>query len=213
MTRNTLRIKVCGMLHTDNIAAVAALRPEYMGFIFYAKSPRYVAALDPKKLSYALPSEVRRTGVFVNTPLKEILQTAERYDLNTLQLHGTESPETCQELRNLGYEIIKVFSVEREADLLVTTLYEECCDLFLFDTRTPDHGGSGVRFDWHILESYNGETPFFLSGGISPLDAHEISKLNHPRLYGVDLNSRFEIEAGLKNTDLLERFIKTIRTQ
>lgn len=208
MECKTLKIKVCGMLDPKNIAAVAKLRPDYMGFIFYDKSPRYAASLDPS----ILPPEIRRTGVFVDASFKQILHTAERYGLHTLQLHGNESPETCSKLQAAGYEVIKVFSVEREADMMKTVFYEEPCDLFLFDTRTPGHGGSGRRFDWNILDAYTGKTPFLLSGGISPFDANEILNLSHPMLYGIDLNSRFEIEAGLKNTELLERFIKTIRS-
>lgn len=208
MEAKTLKIKICGMLHPENISAVAKLRPDYLGFIFYNKSPRYAASLGPS----ALPPDIRRVGVFVDTPAKKILHTAKRYGLHTLQLHGNESPESCSKLRTAGYEVIKVFSVEREADLMKTVFYEESCDLFLFDTRTPGHGGSGRRFDWNILDAYTGKTPFLLSGGISPFDADEILKIDHPMLYGIDLNSRFEIEAGLKNTELLERFIKTIRS-
>lgn len=208
MVNKTLRIKVCGMLDPKNIAAVAKLRPDYMGFIFYDKSPRYAASLAPS----VLPPDIRSVGVFVDTPAKQIPHTAERYGLQTIQLHGNESPETCSKLRKAGYEVIKVFCVEREADLMKTVFYEESCDLFLFDTHTPVHGGSGRRFDWNILDAYTGKTPFLLSGGISPFDADEILKIDHPMLYGIDLNSRFEIEAGLKNTELLERFIKTIRS-
>lgn len=208
MECKTLKIKVCGMLHPENISAVAKLRPDYLGFIFYNKSPRYAASLDPS----SLPPDIRRVGVFVDTSTKQILPTAERYGLQTLQLHGNESPETCSKLQAAGYEVIKVFSVEREADLMKTVFYENTCDLFLFDTRTPGHGGSGRQFDWKVLSAYIGKTPFLLSGGISPFDTDEILKIEHPMLYGIDLNSRFEIEAGLKNTELLERFIKTIRS-
>lgn len=208
MKDNTLKIKVCGMIYPENISAVAKLRPDYMGFIFYDKSPRYAGSLDPA----ALPPNIKRVGVFVDAPKEQILRTAEQYRLRTLQLHGSESPETCSKLQTAGYEVIKVFSVEREADLMKTAFYEESCDLFLFDTRTPTHGGSGRRFDWSILNAYCGKTPFLLSGGISPCDTDEILKTLHPMFYGIDLNSRFEIEAGLKNTELLERFIKTIRS-
>lgn len=196
------------MLFPENIIEAAALEPDYMGFIFYPKSPRYAGALDPA----VLPDNVCRVGVFVNAPLSEIGNTAERYGLQTVQLHGSESPETCQALREKGYEIIKAFGIETTDDFKQTVPYEDSCDLFLFDTRTPAHGGSGRRFDWHILDFYNGNTPFLLSGGISPEDAEEILNIRHPCLYGIDLNSRFEIEAGLKNTGLLERFIKTIRS-
>lgn len=205
---NKLKIKVCGMRDPENIAAVAKLEPDYMGFIFYPPSPRYAGSANLP----ALPQKIRKTGVFVDTPLSEIRKTAERHALHTLQLHGGESPETCRTLREAGYEIIKVFGIETAVDFVQTTDYAACCDLFLFDTRTPGHGGSGRRFDWRILDGYTGRTPFLLSGGIAPADTNEILNLNHPLLYGIDLNSRFEIEAGLKNTESLERFIKIIRS-
>lgn len=196
------------MRDPENITQVAALKPDYMGFIFYEKSPRYAATLNPA----ALPDHVRRVGVFVNASTPEIENRAEQYGLQALQLHGSESPETCQALRAKGYEIIKAFGIETAADLAQTAEYAECCDLFLFDTRTPAHGGSGLRFDWRILDLYNGKTPFLLSGGISDKNALEILNIEQPGFYGVDLNSRFEIEAGLKDAGLLERFIKTIRS-
>lgn len=196
------------MLFPQNTTVVAALKPDYMGFIFYPKSPRYAGALDPA----TLPDQVRRVGIFVNASLSEIERTAERYGLQTVQLHGSESPETCQALREKGYEIIKAFGIATADDLLQTTPYESFCNFFLFDTRTASHGGSGQRFDWRVLDLYNGKTPFLLSGGITPDDTEEILNISHPQFYGIDLNSRFEIEAGLKNTELLERFIKTIRS-
>ncbi|WP_298062378.1 phosphoribosylanthranilate isomerase [uncultured Rikenella sp.] len=205
---NNLKIKVCGMRDPANISAVAKLRPDYMGFIFYERSPRYAASLAPS----ALPQEVRRVGVFVNAPTTEIAGTAERYGLHAVQLHGSESPESCRRLREMGYEVIKAFGIETAADFAQTAGYAACCDLFLFDTRTPKHGGSGDRFDWRLLDGYTGHVPFLLSGGIAPTDTDAISILNHPMLYGIDLNSRFEIEAGLKNTELLEHFIQTIRS-
>lgn len=208
MSVNHLKIKICGMLNPKNITAVAALKPDYMGFIFYPKSPRYAGELDPSML----PDNVRRVGVFVNASAPEIENRAERYGLQALQLHGSESPETCQTLRAKGYEVIKAFGIETAADLAKTAEYEEHCDLFLFDTRTPAYGGSGLRFDWRVLDLYNGKTPFLLSGGISDTDIPKILNIEQPKFYGVDLNSRFEIEAGLKDAGLLERFIKTIRS-
>ena len=196
------------MLFPENITEAAALEPDYMGFIFYPKSLRYAAKLDPSML----PDNVRRVGVFVNASLSEIESTAKRYGLYSIQLHSSESPETCQALREKGYEIIKAFGIETTDDFKQTVPYEDSCDLFLFDTRTPAHGGSGQRFDWRLLDRYNGKIPFLLSGGISSDNAEEILNIEHPCFYGIDLNSRFEIEAGLKNTGLLERFIKTIRS-
>lgn len=207
-----LKIKICGMLHPENIRETAALKPDYLGFIFHPGSPRYAANVDPADVENCRAQGIRTTGVFVNVSTAEILATADKYGLTTLQLHGGESPEQCRTLRKRGYEVFKVFSVSRSSDLLITTAYEGAADFFLFDTKTPAHGGSGQRFDWNILDNYRGRTPFLLSGGISPLDAEELKTLEHPQLIGIDLNSRFEIEPGLKNTALLERFIREIRS-
>lgn len=196
------------MCNMDNIRAVAALDPDYMGFIFHPASPRCVTSPEPLDT----PSTIRRVGVFVNARTADILTTAARYRLDTLQLHGGETPDQCHELKTAGYEIIKAFGISDKKDFTLTADYIDCCDLFLFDTRTPAHGGSGRRFDWQLLENYAGPTPFLLSGGISPRDAKEISKIEHPMLYGVDLNSRFEIEAGIKDLNLLEPFIKILRS-
>lgn len=192
----------------QNIQAISKLEPDYLGFIFHPRSPRYAAGLDPA----TIPLASHRVGVFVNARQSDILTRAQEFSLGSIQLHGQESPQVCRSLKQKGYRIIKAFPVEKESDLLQTAAYDDgCCDYFLFDTKTSQHGGSGKRFDWSILDAYRGGTPFWLSGGISPLDANEILALKHPKLSGVDLNSRFEIEPGLKNTDLLERFIKNIR--
>lgn len=195
------------MRDAANIAAVSGLGPDYMGFIFYERSPRYAPALDLSALS----PTVRRVGVFVDAPLTEILSTAERYGLDALQLHGAEAPETCQTLRGRGYEVIKAFGIESAEDFARTALYEDSCDLFLFDTRTPNHGGSGRRFDWRTLGAYNGNVPFLLSGGITEADTEELLTVNHPLFYGVDLNSRFEVSPGVKDVEKLERFIKNLQ--
>lgn len=192
----------------SNIQDASKLEPDYLGFIFHPGSPRYAAGLDPA----TIPLASHRVGVFVNAPQSDVLARAKEFGLQSIQLHGQESPQTCRSLKKKGYRIIKAFPVEKGADLLQTAAYDDgCCDYFLFDTKTPQHGGSGKRFDWDILNLYRGQTPFWLSGGISPLDADEIRTLKHPKLSGVDLNSRFEIEPGLKNIELLERFIKNIR--
>lgn len=208
MNRRQLKIKVCGMRDQENIHAIAALYPDYMGFIFHPASPRYVTSPEPLDT----PHTIRRVGVFVNARTADILAIAAHYRLDTLQLHGSETPGQCHELKNAGYEIIKAFGISDKKDFTLTANYIDCCDLFLFDTRTPAHGGSGRRFDWQLLENYTGSSPFLLSGGISPRDAKEISKIDHPMLYGVDLNSRFEIETGIKDLNLLEPFIKILRS-
>ena len=199
-------IKICGLKYPENIQAVSALKPDFMGFIFYPKSPRYAEPLDIKTLE-ALPPTIKKIGVFVNEDIENILTIAYKYKLDGLQLHGTELVDMCRKLKKLGYLVIKAFPIAEAYNFKVTKAYEGVCDYFLFDTKTDAYGGSGVKFNWQILKEYKGETPFFLSGGIAVDDAEAIRKIEHPLFAGIDLNSKFELKPGLKNISLLKEFI------
>lgn len=204
-----MKIKVCGMREVENIQAASALDVDYLGFIFYQKSKRYTKSVPQVDLK----SSIQKVGVFVNHPLEEVTEIAEKNDLAVLQLHGNESPAYCQELKDRGYQLIKVFHVNEEFDFESTLVYDAVCDFFLFDTKGKQLGGNGYAFDWQLLEKYQGNKPFFLSGGISLDDVERIKSLNLKQLYGVDVNSRFEIEAGVKNIQKLKSFIKELNTQ
>ncbi|MFB9063996.1 phosphoribosylanthranilate isomerase [Flavobacterium branchiarum] len=196
-------IKICGMKYPENIIEVGSLLPDYMGFIFWEKSARYFNGILPD-----LPKSIKKVGVFVNQSQEEISSKILKYDLQAIQLHGHESVEFCQGLRNKidpKIELIKVFSADDNFDFGVLKSYESVCDYFLFDTKGKLPGGNGTTFDWRILNKYNSTKPFFLSGGIGieELEAiKEISKTNLP-IYAIDVNSKFEIEPGLKNVDAL----------
>jgi len=205
-----MKIKICGMKIPENIRAVAALQPDFMGFIFYPKSPRYAEPLDFSTLN-ALPKSIKKIGVFVNEDMEDILTIATKYDLDGVQLHGTELVEMCRELRKAGFIVIKAFPVAEAYNFKVTKAYEDTCDYFLFDTKTDAYGGSGVKFNWGMLDEYVGETPFLLSGGIAADDAEAILKIEHPKLTGIDLNSKFEVKPGEKNVALLKGFIQQLR--
>lgn len=199
-------IKICGMKVPENIKQVAALRPDLMGFIFYPKSPRYAEPLDAETMT-ALPESIRKIGVFVNEDLERILTLTYKYKLDGVQLHGTENAAICRELKEAGLLVLKAFPIADAYNFKVTGAYEGVCDYFLFDTKTATYGGSGQKFDWGILNEYKGETAFLLSGGIGADDADAILKINHPKMAGIDLNSKFEISAGLKNVELLKSFL------
>lgn len=207
-----MRIKVCGMKHPENIQQLIQLPIDFMGLIFYSKSPRYVAELNPKQLSH-LPSFIKKVGVFVNAELQEVENRVKEYSLDYVQLHGKETIEYIKELRikipNL--RIIKAFSIAEIQDIEKTGEYEEVCDYLLFDTKTLQYGGSGKKFDWTILNRYQGVTPFFLSGGISLEDTEEIQKIQHKKLYALDLNSKFELKPGLKDIKQLDKFLNKIK--
>lgn len=203
-------IKICGMKYPENIRDVASLNPDFMGFIFYPKSPRFAENLDLSALS-ALPKTIKKVGVFVNENLENILTYIHKYDLDAVQLHGSENKKLCRAIKEEAKTlVIKVFSIMGAHNLKVTKNYEEVADLFLFDTKTDLYGGSGQKFNWNILHEYHGEKDFLLSGGIGLDDVNVIRKLEHPRMIGVDLNSRFEIQPGLKNVDLLREFIEEL---
>lgn len=202
-----MKIKVCGMKYAKNISELMKLPIDMMGLIFYSKSPRYVSTSD-LPASY---SSIQRVGVFVNADLDEIEEKVEQYELDLIQLHGDESPEFCKSLEQ-RLPVIKALSIAKKEDLEYTKRYEGVCSYFLFDTKTPQYGGSGQKFDWQILDSYRGKIPFLLSGGISEKDVSALKKIQHPMFYGIDLNSCFELEAGLKNISLIEKFIKEIKS-
>lgn len=200
-----MKLKICGLKHSDNIRQVAEQNPDFMGFIFYNKSPRF---LNDKKLVTVLkeiPHSILKTGVFVNEDplkMKEIIST---YGLNAVQLHGSESPELCDQFKAMGLKVIKAFGIQEASNFAQTKKYDTSCDYFLFDTKTKKHGGSGESFDWTLLKFYNGNTPFLLSGGIGIDDLDEIQKISHPSFAGIDVNSGFEIEPGLKDIGLIQR--------
>lgn len=196
------------MREEENIRAVEGLAVDWMGFIFYPESSRYAG----ENLEY-IPATVKRVGVFVDEQPDRIRERALQNRLQMLQLHGTESPEYCKALRNDGFLVMKSFGIETDKPFPAAhvQLYEDCCDYFLFDTKTPLYGGSGKKFNWDVLSEYRGKTPFLLSGGISPDDAEPINVFSHGKCIGIDLNSRFETSPGIKDTELLHTFIEKIR--
>jgi phosphoribosylanthranilate isomerase len=205
-----MKIKICGMKIPENILAVAALQPDFIGFIFYHKSPRFAEPLDIATLN-ALPQSIKKIGVFVNENMENILTFVYKYKLDGVQLHGTELVGMCKELRESGLIVIKAFPIAEAYNFKVTKPYEGACDYFLFDTKTDAYGGSGLKFNWKMLDEYKGQTPFLLSGGIAADDAEAILKIEHPKFVGIDLNSKFEIKPGLKNIDLLKTFILELK--
>ena len=197
------------MKFPENIRAVAALKPDFMGFIFYPKSPRFAEPLDVSVLN-TLPPTIKKIGVFVNENLENILTIIYKYNLDGVQLHGTELVKMCRELRKAGYIVIKAFPIAAAYNFRVTKAYEGVCDYFLFDTKTDAYGGSGVKFNWAMLDEYKGETTFLLSGGIAADDEEAILKIEHPKFAGVDLNSKFEVKPGEKNVKLLKEFMRQL---
>ena len=207
-----LKIKVCGMREPANVRMVAATDPDYMGFIFFGRSPRYCGETATEALA-ALPETVTPVMVTVNMPLQEILEISGRLGIGTIQLHGDETPEMCRELKSTGKMVWKAFPIVSEESFGKMSPYCDVVDMFLLDTSTKARGGSGRKFDWTLLNKYNLPVDFMLSGGIGEGDADEILKLDIERLAGIDLNSRFELDAGIKDAGKLQEFISIIRKE
>lgn len=228
MNRN-LKIKVCGMRDADNIRAVAALGIDFLGFIFYPQSPRYTRKAIPEtelmtntatasRRNDMVMRKPQRVGVFVDETPQAIIAHIHNDQLDYVQLHGHELPEMIDHLKRAvisdnhhSLKVIKAFSISKPDDLLQTKAYEGVADLFLFDTPTESYGGSGKKFDWQMLQAYDGHTPFLLSGGIGPEDIDRIRTFEHPQCIGIDLNSRFETAPGIKDVEALRRFTEKLR--
>ncbi|GGW22851.1 phosphoribosylanthranilate isomerase [Arenibacter certesii] len=214
-----MKLKVCGMKYPDNMLEVASLQPDYLGFIFWEPSTRFFNSTLAN-----IPKNIKKVGVFVDAPVKEIIEKIRKYSLQAVQLHGKESPEFCSELRQTckatlddaekKLEIIKVFSIKDNFDFSVLEAYEEVCDYFLFDTKGKLPGGNGYAFSWKILKEYPSKKPYFLSGGIGIEETGKIIDfLQRPEskyCYAIDVNSKFEAEPGLKEVEKLKEFKKRL---
>jgi len=221
------------MKFQDNIEAVVALQPDYLGFIFYEKSTRFFDRVIPK-----LPKHIKKVGVFVNASLDYIFDKIDKYDLQAVQLHGKESPEFCDVLKlKLSFlrrqesiknptrndeipafagmtEIIKVFSIKDTFDFSILEPYESVCNFYLFDTKGKLPGGNGYTFNWEVLKKYPSTKPYFLSGGIG-LDEVDnvlsfIGTKESSYCYAIDVNSKFEIKPGLKDIERLKEFVTKV---
>ena len=215
-----MKIKVCGLREPENIKALAELPVDMLGFIFYEKSPRYAG----NKLAQWLAREgavlegKKRVGVFVNAEVEAVLNHVHDFELDFVQLHGSESPEYCQLLRNLWEstsmrkaKLIKAFRVDEGFDFGQVSPYTPHCAYFLFDTKGQEYGGTGAQFDWKLGGGGGGGVFFILSGGIGPETIDAVLAFRHPQMYGVDINSRFEQEPGLKDLEKVTQFVTTLK--
>jgi phosphoribosylanthranilate isomerase len=178
---------------------------DFLGSIFFPSSKRFTDAAF-------VQSSPKNVAVFVNESEAEIRKIAKRGNFQTLQLHGKETVEVCAKLKS-DFTLIKAFGIDSSFDFGQLAAYESVVDYFLFDTKTENHGGSGIKFNWNILSSYVGKTPFFLSGGLKPEDAVNILQWKHPLCVGIDINSGFELEPGVKNVAEIQAFIQKIKKQ
>ncbi|GAB2535761.1 phosphoribosylanthranilate isomerase [Rufibacter soli] len=210
MPNRNLKIKVCGMKYTENIEELLLLQPDYVGFIFYEKSPRFITT-QWAVFSSIFKQGTSKVGVFVDEEVEVVLQKVTDLGLEMVQLHGHETPQICHELKDSGLTVMKAFRVGGDFDFSQLEEYVQCCDYFLFDASGANPGGNGHRFNWDLLQGYTYQVPFFLSGGIDLEHLDEIKALRLPQLYGIDLNSKFEIQPGLKDVQRVQEFIQKLR--
>lgn len=203
-------IKVCGLRDPENIIGIASLSPDYMGFIFYPGSVRYIGRDPERNLFSLIPQGIKKTGVFVDEKIEAVHGAVSGYGLEAVQLHGTETEDYCKQLKSPDLVVIKTFRIGPGFDFNITYSYIDCCDFFLFDTQSGIPGGSGKKFSWDLLERYKTDKPFFLSGGIGIEDIETITSFHNKKLYAIDINSRFETAPGIKNVELVRSFIENI---
>ncbi len=199
------------MLDAGNVREISEASPDYMGFIFYSGSKRFVGNEPCIKIFLNVPGGTEKVAVFVNETPEVVIGIAERYGIGTVQLHGNETPLFCSIIRSSGLSVIKAFGIDHHFNFKLLVPYLYVCDYFLFDMKSERHGGSGLKFDWALLERYDLDKKFFLSGGIGSDDADRIRSFTHRQLYCVDINSRFEISPGVKDPVIVRDFINKIR--
>ena len=203
-----MNIKVCGITEMKQLQQLDGLDIDFAGLIFYRESPRYIGDKISKKDLKKADFDLKKVGVFVNPEMIEVLDAIDEYGLDAVQLHGDESPEMCEDLSS-EVEVIKAFRVTDDADIdKLVAPYDAVCDYYLFDSGAlkESFGGTGQQFDWTILTKAKIEKPFFLSGGIGVEDAAKVKAFTHPDFFGVDINSRFEKEPGIKDMGKLLQF-------
>jgi phosphoribosylanthranilate isomerase len=208
-----MKIKICGMREAANTTAVADFKPDFLGFIFYEKSARYVGQAFSPEVLRSLPESVCKVGVFVDAPLPDLLFSTARYSLDYVQLHGHETPAYCELARAQGLRVIKAFAVGESFDFEDLAAYETSCDFFLFDTKGALPGGNGTAFDWRVLAGYTGATPFLLSGGLGPANLAALRAFRHPQLAGYDFNSHLETAPGVKDVAATRALLNHLRAE
>ena len=205
-----IKIKICGMKFSENISEIASLQPDYLGFIFYEKSPRNFENNIPD-----LSNSIKKVGVFVNASLEKIQEKVKQYELDFVQLHGDENPEFCHLLQQNEFKVIKAFSIDNQFYFNTLNNYNKYCDYFLFDTKGINYGGNGITFDWSVLENYHLDKPYFLSGGIGIENIDELksflAKDYSKNCIAIDCNSKLEISPGIKSTEKTKQLINAFK--
>jgi len=206
-----VKVKVCGLKDPDNIRKICDAGIDFAGFVFYRESPRFAGTNPDPVIFNCIPDTIGKVGVFVNETPDKIIEIAETFGLDIIQLHGNEDFSYCEKIKMSGLKVIKAFRIGEEIDPDTVNTFSDVCDFFLFDTGGKLYGGSGIKFNWELLNGIRLEKPFFLSGGIDPGDIQELKKINNNMFFAVDINSRFEISPGIKDFEKVKMFTGQIK--
>jgi phosphoribosylanthranilate isomerase len=206
-----MKVKVCGLKNRENIREVVSCKPDFLGFIFYHESIRFVGETFDPRLMRSIPPYINKVGVFVNEDTETIIRLAERFGLNYVQLHGDEETTVTAALKSKRIGVIKAFRINDNFDFTSIEPYLPFCEYFLFDTKTDAYGGSGEKFNWEVLQRYTLTKPFFLGGGINRNDTESVCAFRHPSFFAVDINSGFETGPGIKDVFSVSEFIKAVK--
>ncbi len=196
-----MKVKICGMFFKENIKEIAELNPDFMGFIFYAKSKRCVGNDFSFEMIKDVPKTINKVAVFVNESIEKVLKIHKSFDFDFVQLHGEESGDYCKEIKQSNIKIIKAFQIDEKLDFSNLKEYESSCEYFLFDTKSDNYGGSGRSFNWQLLLNYKLQTPFFISGGLGLQNIVQILEFKHPKFEVIDFNSHIEDDNYIKNIE------------
>ncbi len=204
-------IKVCGIKTKENISFLSKSKIDMVGLNFYRPSSRYIDDDIEINIFDKLGDHIKRVGVFVNEKASAIFEISQRFKLDYVQLHGDEDANFCSKVAE-QIPIIKVFRIDETFHFESSLADYSMATYFLFDTQTKNYGGSGKKFDWEKLKQYSGDIPFLLSGGIGPDDASQILDIDHPKFIGIDINSKFESQPGIKDRNLVLPFVSLLRS-
>jgi phosphoribosylanthranilate isomerase len=207
----TPKVKICGMRYLPNVKEILEYQPDYLGFIFFVGSKRFTAAHEMDRIIKLDFGKTKRIGVFVNEEIDIILDFNERGYFSIVQLHGEESPEYVEKLSVSGLKVIKAISVGDDFNKAQLKPFEGKVDYFLFDTKGKYRGGNGWKFNWNVLKDIDHQTPFFLSGGLTPDDVEKAVSLDIPELEALDFNSQLETKPGIKNINRVEELVKSLK--
>jgi len=207
-------VKICGLTEVDSLDAAVEAGADFVGFVFHPKSPRAISAEDAAELADALPSEVRKVGLFVDPTDDDLAAVLGHLRLDMLQLHGAETPARVDAVRlEFGLPVMKAVGISTAADVEAAHAYDDHADWLLFDAKPPVDadrpGGLGQPFPWELMQSWRGTTPWMLAGGLTPENV--TAAIAASGAGAVDVSSGVERAVGVKDPARIAAFLKSAK--